>query len=149
MDPILHQYSIHLQGEDGKDSDWRSKWQRTAGAYWAQAEPNELATSGPDVNRSTNDATERINEAYFDSYGFFGIHREMISDKVTSPFWQPFVSVSFSFSMTHPSCNLVDLLPVSSTVFFYHYFTGSEDHCWEPCYRTQGLMSVFCIAGPH
>ncbi|KAL3139655.1 hypothetical protein ABBQ38_003972 [Trebouxia sp. C0009 RCD-2024] len=67
---------------DGKDPDWRSKWQRTAGAYWAQAEPNQLTSSQPDIHRSTHDATERINEAYFDSYGFFGIHREMISDKV-------------------------------------------------------------------
>lgn len=73
----------HLQLSDGKDPDWRSKWQRTAGAYWPQAEPNQLTTSQPDIHRSTDDASERINEAYFDSYGFFGIHREMIADKVT------------------------------------------------------------------
>lgn len=49
-----------------------------------QAEPNKLATSQPDVSNGSHDAAERINEAYFDSYGFFGIHREMISDKVKS-----------------------------------------------------------------
>lgn len=77
------------QLEDRNDSDWRSRWQRTAGTYWAQAEPNELATSPTDVSRSTHDAHERINEAYFDSYGFFGIHREMISDKVILQCWRP------------------------------------------------------------
>ena len=74
----------HLQLTDGRDPDWLSKWQRSAGAYGVQAEPNRLATSQPDVSNSSHDAAERINEAYFDSYGFFGIHREMISDRVTS-----------------------------------------------------------------
>lgn len=67
---------------DERDSDWLSKWQRSSGAYGVQAEPNKLATSQPDVSNGSHDAAERINEAYFDSYGFFGIHREMISDKV-------------------------------------------------------------------
>ncbi len=72
-----------MQLADGVDSDWLSKWQKTTGTFGVQAERNKLATSQLDVTRSTDDATERIDEAYFDSYGFFGIHREMISDKVS------------------------------------------------------------------
>ncbi|KAL0040918.1 hypothetical protein WJX79_009981 [Trebouxia sp. C0005] len=71
-----------FQLAEGIDSDWLSKWQKTAGTFGVQAERNKLATTQSDVSRGTNDATERINEAYFDSYGFFGIHREMISDNV-------------------------------------------------------------------
>ncbi|DBB07799.1 hypothetical protein WJX82_004343 [Trebouxia sp. C0006] len=71
-----------FQLAEGIDSDWLSKWQKTAGSFGVQAERNKLATTQADVSRGTDDATERINEAYFDSYGFFGIHREMISDKV-------------------------------------------------------------------
>lgn len=70
-----------MQLAEGIDSDWLSKWQKTAGTFGVQAERNKLATTQADVSRGTDDATERINEAYFDSYGFFGIHREMISDK--------------------------------------------------------------------
>ncbi len=73
-----------MQLAEGIDSDWLSKWQKSAGSFGVQAERNKLATTQADVSRGTDDATERINEAYFDSYGFFGIHREMISDKASS-----------------------------------------------------------------
>ena len=73
-----------MQLAEGIDSDWLSKWQKTVGSFGVQAERNKLATTQADVSRGTDDATERINEAYFDSYGFFGIHREMISDKASS-----------------------------------------------------------------
>ena len=44
--------------------------------------PNRLPAAQANSTRSTDEASERINDAYFDSYGFFGIHREMLSDKV-------------------------------------------------------------------
>lgn len=79
-----HNLCVPMQLADGIDSDWLSKWQKTAGTFGVQAERNKLTTTQADVSRSADarSAAERINEAYFDSYGFFGIHREMISDKV-------------------------------------------------------------------
>ena len=70
-----------MQSSDGVQDDWLTKWQTTAGSFGVQAQRNEMSTSQPDISRDKS-AHERINEAYFDSYGFFGIHREMISDKV-------------------------------------------------------------------
>ena len=70
-----------MQSADGAQDDWLTKWQTTAGSFGVQAQRNEMSTSQPDIGRDKS-AHERINEAYFDSYGFFGIHREMISDKV-------------------------------------------------------------------
>lgn len=82
--------SCCAQLAEGIDSDWLSKWQKAAGTFGVQAERNKLATSQGDVSIRTNDAAERINEAYFDSYGFFGIHREMISDKASSTSSRPY-----------------------------------------------------------
>ena len=43
------------------------------------------APSGRDAEGSRN--TRGVDEAYFDSYGGFGIHREMLSDKVSLMQW--------------------------------------------------------------
>ena len=69
------------------------------GAGPSSAAPNRLPTSQANVTRRPEEASEKINEAYFDSYGFFGIHRDMLSDKV------PAVSVDASAdAITGKSC---------------------------------------------
>ena len=83
-----------LDQQDAEDSP------RTSAAAAAEEKPPQAVTA---AERDADSKKEAVDDAYFDSYSYFDIHREMLADKVRTEAYR-YDPLPFLLAMCFQSC---------------------------------------------